>query len=432
LFVDFGSYRDINKRLFSEFLIILLGAQLRVLIVTQYFWPENFRINDLAEGLRDKGHEIAVLTGKPNYPSGRFFAGYGFFKRSKDSYHGIPVTRVPVIPRGAGTALRLAVNYISFAVFASLLAPFRYRGKPDAILVYEPSPITVGLPALLLKKIHGAPIFFWVQDLWPESLSATGMVRSAWTLRLVERLVRFIYKHCDRILVQSRTFVEPIKRMGVEIDRIEYLPNSAEELYQPMVVTDAAPEGVSLPNGFRVMFAGNIGAAQDFETILGAAEKLKSYSDIRWIVLGDGRMAAGVKEEVNRRGLNEIVYLLGRYPVETMPRFFALADAMLVTLRKDPIFALTIPSKVQSYLACGRPIVAALDGEGARIIDEAGAGLSVPAEDAERLARAVLSLYIMPKAEREAMGAKGRAYYLANFERNLLIDRLDKSIRALN
>jgi colanic acid biosynthesis glycosyl transferase WcaI len=372
------------------------------------------------------------LTGKPNYPGGRFFAGYGFFKRSKDNYNGIPVTRVPVIPRGAGTALRLAVNFISFAVFASLLAPFRYRGKPDAILVYEPSPITVGLPALVLKKIRGAPIIFWVQDLWPESLSATGMVHSAWTLRLVERLVRFIYKRCDRILVQSKAFVEPITRLGIEARRINYLPNSAEELYRPMVVPTDPPEGVNLPNGFRVMFAGNIGAAQDFETILKAAERLKSYSDIRWIVLGDGRIAAWVKKEVNRRGLNEIVYLLGCYPVETMPHFFALADVMLVTLRNDPIFELTIPSKVQSYLACGRPIIAALDGEGARIIDEAGAGLSVPAEDAERLAGAVLSLYNMPKAEREAMGARGRAYYLANFERNLLLDRLDKWIRALN
>jgi glycosyltransferase involved in cell wall biosynthesis len=432
LFLDSGLRQDLNKRHISEFFFTLLGANLRVLIVTQYFWPENFRINDLAEGLRDKGHEVAVLTGKPNYPSGRFFAGYGFFKRSKDSYNGIPVTRVPMVPRGAGTALRLTVNYISFAFFASLLAPFRYREKPDAILVYEPSPITVGLPALVLKKIRGAPIFFWVQDLWPESLSATGMVRSAWVLRQVERLVRFIYKHCDRILVQSRAFVGPMTRLGVEVDRIEYFPNSAEELYQPMVAPDGAPKGVNLPNGFRVMFAGNIGAAQDFETILGAAEKLKSYPDIRWIVLGDGRMAAWVKEEINRRGLSEIVYLLGRYPVETMPRFFALSDALLVTLRKDPIFALTIPSKVQSYLACGRPIVAALNGEGARVIDEAGAGLSVPAEDAEQLAGAVLKLYIMPKAEREAMGAKGRVYYLENFERNLLIDRLDKLIRAVN
>ncbi len=404
---------------------------MRVLIVTQYFWPENFRINDLAEGLRDRGHQVSVLTGKPNYPAGKFFNGYGFFRRGKDSYNGITVTRVPVIPRGSGTAWRLALNYASFAVFASLLAPFRCREKVDAIFVYEPSPVTVGLPALVLKKLHRAPIFFWVQDLWPESLSATNMVRSTWILRQVEWLVRFIYKRCDRILVQSRAFVEPIRRFEIDMQRIEYFPNSAEELYQPAIFLDGAAERSRLPEGFRVMFAGNIGAAQDFETILGAAERLISYPEIHWVVLGDGRVATWVKQEVSRRGLAGNVHLFGHHPVETMPKFFALADVMLVTLRRDPIFSLTIPSKVQSYLACARPIVAALDGEGARIIREAGAGVAVPAQDADRLAEAVLGLYRMPKAEREAMGTSGRAYYLANFERNLLLDRLDGWLKGI-
>ena len=405
---------------------------MKVLIITQYFWPENFRINDLAEGLRDRGHQVSVLTGKPNYPSGKYFSGYGFFKRNKDSYKDLTVIRVPVIPRGPGTALRLVLNYLSFAAFASLLAPLRCREKVDVIFVFEPSPVTVGLPALVLKKIHRAPILFWVQDLWPESLSATNMVRSAWILRQVKRLVRYIYAGCDRILVQSRAFVEPIQRLGVDARKIEYFPNSAEELYRPVSPLPGTAECATLPEGFRVMFAGNIGAAQDFETILAAAEKLKSCADIHWVVLGDGRMAGWVKKEVSRRGLNGAVHLLGHHPIETMPRFFALADVMLVTLRRDPIFSLTIPSKVQSYLACARPIVAALDGEGARIIREAGAGVAVPAQDADRLAEAVLGLYRMPKAEREAMGASGRAYYLANFERNLLLDRLDGWLRALN
>lgn len=405
---------------------------MRVLIVTQYFWPENFRINDLARGLRDRGHQVSVLTGKPNYPAGKFFSGYGFFRRGKDSYNGIAVTRVPVIPRGPGTALRLALNYLSFAGFASLLAPLRCREKVDAIFVFEPSPITVGLPALVMKKIHRAPILFWVQDLWPESLSATNMIRSAWILRLVKRLVRYIYAGCDRILVQSRAFVEPIQRLGVDAQKIEYFPNSAEELYQPVSPLSGTVECATLPEGFRVMFAGNIGAAQDFETILAAAEKVKSCTDIHWVVLGYGRMAGWVNEEVSRRGLNGTVHLLGNHPIETMPRFFALADVMLVTLRRDPIFSLTIPSKIQSYLACARPIVAALDGEGACVLGEAGAGVVVPAQDADRLAEAVLGLYRMSKAEREAMGASGRAYYLANFERNMLLDRLDGWLRALN
>jgi glycosyltransferase involved in cell wall biosynthesis len=404
----------------------------KVLIVTQYFWPENFRINDLAEGLRDRGHQVTVLTGKPNYPSGKFYSGYGFLKRNKDSYKDITVIRVPVIPRGPGTAFRLALNYFSFAGFASLLAPLRWREKVDAIFVFEPSPITVGLPALVMKKIHRAPVFFWVQDLWPESLSATNMVRSAWILRQVKRLVRHIYAGCDRILVQSRAFIEPIQRLGVDAQKIQYFPNSAEELYKPVSPSPGTVECAALPEGFRVMFAGNIGAAQDFETILAAAEKVKSYADIHWVVLGDGRMAGWVKSEVSRRGLDGTVHLLGHHPIEAMPRFFALADVMLVTLRRDPIFSLTIPSKLQSYLACARPIVAALDGEGARILVEAGAGVAVPAQDADRLAAAVLGLYRMSKAEREAMGAGGRAYYLANFERNLLLDRLDGWLRALN
>lgn len=410
---------------------IVQGKSLRILVVTQYFWPEDFRINDLVMGLKHRGWEVSVLTGKPNYPQGKFYDGYGFLKRSSDSYEGIPVFRVPLVPRGRGGAFRLVANYLSFMFLASILGPIRCRGKFDAIFVYEPSPITVGIPAVILKKLGGSPIFFWIQDLWPDSLSATGMLRSPLLLRAFERLVRFIYRRCDRLLVQSRAFVEPVKRLGVEPDRIEYFPNSAEHLYQPTPVPDDATERVILPRGFLVMFAGNIGAAQDFETILSAAELLRSDRDIQWVVLGDGRMAAWVRNEISRRGLEETVHLLGRYPVEAMPRFFGMADVMLVTLRKDPIFAYTIPAKVQSYLACARPIVAALDGEGARIITEGGAGLAVPAEDPMRLAEAVRKMRMLPKGRREAMGVSGRAYYLKNFDRNMLLDRLDGWLRTM-
>ena len=184
-----------------------------------------------------------------------------------------------------------------------------------------------------------------------------------------------------------------------------------------------------MPNGFRVMFAGNIGAAQDFATILAAAEQLRTHQDIHWVVLGDGRMAAWVAEQVEQRGLRDCVHLLGKYPVARMPGFFAVADAMLVTLKRDPIFALTIPSKVQSYLACGRPIIAGLDGEGARVIEEAGAGIAVPAESPAALATAVLEMYKMPRAQREAIGHRGREYFLRNFERNMLLQRLDREMK---
>src|SRR5262245_28638700 len=263
---------------------------MNILIVTQYFWPENFRINDLALGLRNRGHKVTVFTGKPNYPDGRFIPGYGFFERSSDNFERIPVIRVPLVPRGNGGAVRLVLNYLSFALFACILAPFRCKGGFDAIFVFEPSPITVGLPALVLKRFKRAPVLFWVQDLWPESLSATGAVRAPLILGAVARLVRLIYRHCELILVQSRAFIEPIAAFGIDRARIRYYPNSAEELYRVVDSATGADSGIRLPSGFRVMFAGNIGAAQDFATILEAAQRLKDEGDIHWVIVGDGRM----------------------------------------------------------------------------------------------------------------------------------------------
>lgn len=403
---------------------------MRLLIVTQYFWPENFRINDLAQGLAGLGHRVTVLTGKPNYPEGRLFPGYGLLGRSRESYGAVEVRRVPLLLRGAGGGVRLALNYLSFVLSASLLGPLRCRGEYDLILVYEPSPVTVGIPARVLKHAKRAPLLFWVQDLWPETLSATGAVRSTLLLGLVERLVRWIYRGCDRVLVQSEAFVEPVSRLGVEAPRILYFPNSAEELYRPEPPS-GGQEFTALPAGFRVMFAGNIGAAQSFATILAAAERLRAHQDIHWLILGEGRQAGWVAAEVARRGLAERVHLLGRHPVESMPRWFAHADAMLVTLKRDPVFALTVPAKVQSYMACAKPIVAALDGEGARVVRAAGAGIAVPAEDGEALGQAVLEMYKMADSERRAMGARGRQYFEAHFERGMLLRRLDQWMKEV-
>ncbi len=398
---------------------------MNILIVTQYFWPENFRINDLAIGLHEKGHSISVLTGIPNYPGGRFFKGYGFFSKRSENYHGISVFRVPLTPRGKGTGFRLAVNYLSFALFASLWGPFICRDNYDIIFVYEPSPITVGIPALVMKKIKSAPVMFWMQDLWPESLTAAGAVESKIVLKLFEFLVRIIYRGCDRILAQSRAFIPNILRLTGDSKEVLYYPNSAEEFYQPVNVDDEAPEQVVMPEGFRITFAGNIGAAQDFETILAAAELIKEQKDIKWVIIGDGRMLPWVKDQVNKRGLGQTVHLPGRYPAEAMPRFFALSDALLVSLKKEPIFSLTIPAKIQSYLACAKPIVAALDGEGAKVIEESGSGIACPAENPNALSEAVLRMYGMKEKERQLMGKNGRIYFEKNFERNMLLDRLE-------
>ncbi|HEX2208922.1 MAG TPA: glycosyltransferase family 4 protein [Longimicrobium sp.] len=402
---------------------------LRILVLTQYFWPEDFRINDLARGLRERGHQVTVLTGMPNYPDGKFFAGYGATGPREQDYHGVRVLRVPLVSRGPAKGARLAMNYASFALSASVLGPLRARGGFDVIFVFEPSPITVGIPARVLRRVLGAPVLFWVQDLWPEILQGLGVVRNERVIRGVERLARFVYRGCDRILVQSRAFTASVERLG-GAGRIRYFPNTAEDFYRPIPPEEA--EGVPpLPDGFRVMVAGNIGASQAFPTLIGAAERLRDdHPDIHFLVVGDGRMRPWVEEQVREKGLRNTVHLLGRHPATRMPHFFAHADALLATLGREPVFEYTIPSKVQSYLACARPVIASLDGEGARVVREAG-GLAAPAEDPEALAAAVLAMREKTAEEREAMGARARAYFLEHFDREMLMERLEGWMREL-
>lgn len=402
---------------------------MRILIVSQYFWPENFPINHLAKGVQRKGHDVTVLTGMPNYPEGRFFPGYKAFPIRRDRYDGIKIVRVPMVPKGSGSAIRMVLYYLSLALSACLVAPVFFRKKVDLAFVYQPSPITVGLPALVLKSLDHVPVWMWVQDLWPETLAATGMIRSPQLLAMAEKLVRLVYSGCDKILVQSQAFIPRIKVTGVLEQKIRYFPNSAEGLYKPVVVQPDAQERNLMPEGFCVLFAGNLGKAQDLPTILSAAEKTRGYKDIHWVILGDGTMREWAEDTVRARALQGTVHLLGRYPAQSMPRFFSLADVLLVTLKQDPIFAITIPSKVQSYLACAKPIVAALEGEGARVVEESGSGMTAPSGDAEALAGVVLKMYKTPKPDREKMGRLGRVYFENNFERNNLLDQLDTWMR---
>lgn len=404
---------------------------MKLLVVSQMFWPENFRVNDLVGGLVERGHEVTVLTGMPNYPEGRYRDGYGLRGPWTQEYRGATLIRVPLIPRGRGGGIRLALNYLSFAIAGSLLGPLRCRGHYDAIFVFGPSPVTVGLPAIAIKLRVRAPIFFWVLDLWPESIAAVGAIRSRRMLALVGWLVRYIYSRCDWILVQSRAFIESVRGAGVSSERILYFPSWAESIFTAEREAAALDAAAALPEGFRVVFAGNIGAAQDFPTILAAASRLRNRTDIQWIIVGDGRMAREARAEVARLGLRH-VHFLGQLPVERMPVLFAQADALLVSLRPDPVFSRTIPGKVQAYLASGRPIVGMLDGEGARVIEESRAGVTCPPGDPERLANAIDRLAGLPRIEREMMGGAGQAYYARHFDRELLFERLERWFRGVD
>jgi glycosyltransferase involved in cell wall biosynthesis len=330
-----------------------------------------------------------------------------------------------MIPRRKGK-LWLVLNYLSFAVNACFLGAWKLRGESvDVIFVFAPSPILVGIPSAFLRWLKRAPQVFWVLDLWPETLEAVGVVKAHWLLDLVERIVRWVYARCDLILAQSKSFVGDISRYSPVGRRIEYFPAWAESAFDLCNVVPAL-EVPRVQSVFTVLFAGNIGEAQDFPSILDAVEILKTREDIRWIIVGDGRMAKWVSQQIEMRGLGIRMRMVGRYPLERMPSFFAHADALLVSLRDQQIFSMTIPGKLQSYLASGVPVLAMLNGEGANIIKEARAGLVCKAGDGAGLATIVEKMASMDISARKEMGENGRRLCEREFDRNYQIERLEK------
>ncbi len=397
---------------------------MRILVVSQQFWPENFRINDLASELVNRGHEVTVLTGLPNYPEGQVFDYYKAAPDEYSRYKGINIVRVPIITRGSNR-FSLILNYISFALSASVIGALKLRRqKFDVIFTFEPSPVTVGIPAAILRKIKRAPMAFWVLDLWPETLSAVGAVRNPLLLKMVGWLVRIIYQNCDLILAQSKSFISQIQKYSDLEKRIEYFP-SWSELDFTMNHEPAASEISNKSGTFNIIFAGNIGEAQDFPNILKAVKILKNNSNIQWHIIGDGRSARWVRSYVEEHGLQKNIFLYGRFPLERMPSFFKHADALLVSLKNDLIFSMTIPGKLQTYLSSGIPVIGMLDGEGANLIEYSGAGLKCNAGDAAGLARIVLEMANMTEDARISMGKRGIEIIAREFERTHLMDCLE-------
>lgn len=406
---------------------------MRLLVFSQYFWPETFGINHLVSALVREGLQVTVLTGKPNYPDGHVFPGYAPLGIQREDHAGAEVVRVPLIPRGNSSTSRLAMNYLSFILSGYLLAPFALRGKPfDAVFVYAPSPLLQALPAIFLAWLKRAPLVVWVQDLWPESLSATGFVRSRYALSVVEAAVRYIYRRSDLILVQSKAFRAPVSRMVKDTDKIHYFPNSVEAIVNLADAGESVPgELVSeIRNCFSVVFTGNVGTAQSIEMIVEVADKLRSHSDIRFFVVGSGSRENWLAAEIRHRNLENVV-LTGRLPAAAMPTIFSAASALLVTLRDEPIFAYTIPSKVQAYLAAGRPILACMNGEGARVVVDAGAGLACAAGNSAALTEAVLAMAALTTTERARLGENGRRYFSEHYEPQKLMEQLIGHLESL-
>lgn len=400
---------------------------LKILIVTQYFWPENMRINDLAEGMIAKGHEVTVLTGLPNYPEGKIFPDYQENPDNYSYYSGARIVRIPMLARGQ-SSITLALNYFSFFISASIFAPYKLRNqKFDVIFACSLSPVFSVIPAIILGRLKKAPVFTWVLDLWPESLDAVGAIKNKKVINLVGKVVSWIYNRTDYLLAQSKGFEENLIKYctkKINPNRIVYFPSWAEDDFTDTVQSDSdiLPHDNS---AFTVVFAGNIGEAQDFPSILQAVEDVQNDLPVRWVIVGSGRASAWLHEEVVSRKLDNVL-LLGRHPLEKMPALFSTADALLVSLKTNEVFAKTIPGKVQAYLASGRPIIAMIDGEAARVVQESEAGMACASSDAASLADIVRKMAALPVEQREAMGKAGRRYYLENFSKLRLFDRLEK------
>lgn len=396
---------------------------MKIVVVSQCFYPEEFKINDLVEEWVKQGNRVTVLTGKPNYPHGTFYSGYKFSGIQKEKYKGADVIRVPLIRRGSGGSIRLSLNYLSFIIFGCWYVLF-HKLDADAIFCFGLSPITQAYPALLLKKLNHSKASIWVQDLWPESVAAVGAVKREGVIwKALSQMVISIYKRCDTIFVQSSAFKTSICKKGDFERKIIYAPNWAEDLYVKNVI-DVEKFKALIPPGFVVMFAGNVGAAQNFDSIIKAAELTKSISDIKWVIVGDGRTQKETEKEVLRRGLDTTIKFLGRFKSIEMPNFFVHADVMLVSLKQEDIFALTIPSKIQTYMASGKPIVSMLDGAGNEIIESANCGLTAAAGDYKTLADNVIRLYKTPKADLKSMGVNAKSYYHQHFEKSRVIETI--------
>ncbi|MBN9295365.1 MAG: glycosyltransferase family 4 protein [Filimonas sp.] len=401
----------------------------RVLIFTNHFYPETFKINDVAFHLNNEGLDITVITGIPNYPKGKFFPGYGFFNRRKEEINGVRVIRLPLIPRGRGSGVRLVINYISFAisiVLYSLSLFFRRKEKYDIILVHHTSPVFVGIGGVIAKKMQGAKLLFWDLDLWPESIIAASNIKNRLVINSINKLVRWIYKNSDTIFIGSRSFSKPITEKGVNKKKIIYFPNWAEDIFTKEAFVKL--DNSDFANSFNIMFAGNIGEAQDFDSIIECAKLTQKYN-IKWLIVGNGRKLHWVKEQIERFTLKNII-LMGHYPIDNMPGIFKYANVMLVSLKDREIFKLTVPAKIQAYMASKKPIIAMLNGEGAQIIKEANCGKVCNAEDFLEMSKKILELYSLSNEELIQLGLNGFDYYKKHFEKEKVLNNLLEVIQA--
>lgn len=399
----------------------------RVLIVTQYIYPENFKSNELAFELNKRGYKVDVLTGIPNYPEGKFFKGYGVFKRRIEKINGVKIYRCFQFPRGVKAGgVRLALNYISFAFCSTLwiLFYFVWKKKYDAIIIHEPSPITQLIPGCLLGIIRKVPVYSWIMDIWPDAIRNSVSPR---IYKLLFPILNFItewtYKHSDKILITSKGFEELICRTNDHHSKIVFFPNWSIDMRENNSLYDFS----KLPKGFRILLAGNLGESQDLESVCECIKLLRDNKDIKWIFAGGGSRKEWLESFLDSNGLMDCSITLGRLPVDAMPSLFKQADALLATLRKGFIdLEMTVPARVQSYMSSGTPIIGMIGKGTQNLINEYDCGYAVNSGDFVGLSELIKNKILSDKESFKKKGINGRKYYEDLFTVDKCISHLEE------
>jgi len=402
---------------------------MRILILTQWYPPEPaLLLQELAQSLINMGHDVQVLTGFPNYPSGTLYPGYKLRWRMKEVLAGVPVARVALFPDHSTSKIKRSLNYLSFAFSSAFLGPWLVD-RPDVIFVYHP-PLTVGFSGFLLSRLWRVPFVYQIQDMWPETLAATGMISNQRILKWIDVSARWIYRQAKTILVISPGFKRNLIKKQVPAEKIHVISNWVDtDLYHPKERDVSLAQELGFAGKFNIMFAGNMGRAQGLETVLDAAAILVDHRDVQFVFVGDGVAESQLRAQAEEKQLTNVRFL-GRYPAAEMPKLYAMADVLLVHLKNDPLFRITIPHKIMVYLAMGKPVLAAVLGDAADVVKNTGAGFTCPPEDANALAEAVLTFFQLSEEERRAMGARALHAAHSMFSRDTLTAQIEAVLRA--
>ena len=390
-----------------------------ILVLSQYFYPEPFRINDMCTEWVKRGYKVTVLTGIPNYPQGKFYDGYGFTKKRKEHWNGMEIIRIPLIPRG-NNAIGMICNYFSFVVSGFFWKVFT-RIKADYVFMYEVSPMTQALVGVWYAMKRKIPCYLYVQDLWPENVEIVTGIHSKLVLGPIGKMVDYIYEKCDKIFATSESFVKEIVKRGVPEQKVEFWPQYAEDFYRPLAADDTKEKE------FVVTFTGNIGVAQGLDILPKVAALLKEQEcKVKFNIVGGGRYRDEFEKNIIENGVSEMFELVGRKPAEEIPQILANSDAAFLSFMDNPLFENTIPAKLQSYMACGMPIIASASGESKRIIEEAGCGVCCSIGDVDCLADSIIRMSTMQEDEREKLGENARKYCEKHFNKKALMDYIEK------